>query len=206
MIKTLSLMSGLLSCASMTTYFYYVTRGQSQPNPATWIVWLIVGVLNAVTYFQVVDGSLLRSLALIIVTSGILAVTVYASLCGKFARLQLIDLVCLAFAVGVGILWRMNGNPVLANLLLQSVYVISFIPTVLGLHRGEIRERPWPWLLALGSYSLIIVSIGLTWHSGSWVALVHPILNGLLGNGIVAIYALWPRQSSSRLQLHQDAA
>ncbi len=186
MIDVLSILSSALACASMLLYVRQLLRGDSIPNPATWSIWLIIGVINAVTYFTVVNGSLLRSLTLIIVTTGILFVTFYSLFRGKFVPLGRIDLASLALAIGVGALWLTTGDAAVSNLLLQSVYVVSFVPTVVDLRRGRIREQPLPWALAVGAYALMIVSVLLSWGEGSWIALAHPVLNGILGNGAIA--------------------
>lgn len=186
----------------MGFYLRQVVRGRSTPNPATWLIWLVIGLINATTYFLVVEGNLLRSLSLILVNLGILVITLYSFFRGKFSPIGATELSCLSMGLAVGVLWQVTGNPILANLTLQVVYLISFVPTILGLHRGRLYERPWPWVLAVGTYVFMILAVVASWRRDSWVALAHPVLNGLLGNGLVAFYAFrgqWIRARSLRL-------
>jgi hypothetical protein len=174
----------------MGLYVLQLVKGSSIPNPATWIIWLIIGVINLLTYFLVVEHNLLRSLTLLVVTSGILVVTVYSLVRGRFAKLRLLDIVCFLLALMIVVLWRVTGDPILANLILQVVYIISFIPTILGLHQGILKEKPWPWILAVGGYVFMIAATMVSWTNQSWPALAHPIINGVIGNGLVAYYAI----------------
>lgn len=198
MSQLFSLGAGLFACASMSLYFLQVVRGGSVPNPATWIIWLIIGLINTATYFFVVGGSWVQSLALIVVTTAIFAVTIYSIIRGKFAKLGFLEKICLVFAVLIGAIWQVTGDPNLSNLILQVVYIISFIPTVVGLHNGALREQPWPWVLSLGCYTLMIAAVISNWSTASWVALAHPIINGLIGNSIVVYYAVTgPREQAN---------
>ncbi len=198
MSQLFSFGASIFACISMSLYFFQVVKGGSVPNPATWIIWLIIGLINTATYFFVVGGSWVQSLALIVVTTAIFLVTFYSIIRGKFARLGFLEKICLALAVLVGAIWQVTGDPHLSNLILQVVYVISFIPTIVGLHNGELREQPWPWVLSLGCYTLMIAAVISDWSDTSWVALVHPIVNGLIGNSIVVYYAITgPRKQIS---------
>lgn len=178
---------------SMSLYFRQVVKGVSIPNPATWLIWLVIGIMNTVTYFLMV-GNILRSLVLIVVTSWILVVTVYSIVYGKFAPLKQLEKLTLIIAFFVGILWKSTGNPVLANLTLQIVYVISFVPTLVGLYCYTLREEHWPWTLAIFAYFFMILAVVADWPHTNWVALVHPIVNGLIGNGLVVVLALRQRR------------
>ncbi|MCB9094982.1 MAG: hypothetical protein H6621_07950 [Halobacteriovoraceae bacterium] len=182
--------ASIFSISSMGIYFINLTKGKSIPNPATWITWLVIGLINLLTYFYLANGNFLKALPLLFVVGGIILVAVYSSVNGKFARLSTLDMICLAVALVVGVFWQISGNPQTANLLLQIVYVISFIPTVNGLRKKEIFESSPPWILAVIAYSLMIVGIIMSWGQSSWIELVHPIFNGILGNGLVAYYSL----------------
>jgi hypothetical protein len=190
MAEILSLCGSVFAILSMTIYFLQVVKGTSKPNPATWIIWLIVGVINLITYFYVVEGGVLRTGVLVVVTSGIAAVTIYSLIYGKFSRLSLTDSICLILAGFVVVFWQTTGDPVRANLILQIVYAVSFIPTIIGLHKGTLVEKHLPWSLAIGAYCFMLLAVIVDWHKTHWVALAHPIINGLIGNGIVAYYAV----------------
>ncbi|MDO8643470.1 MAG: hypothetical protein Q7S00_00700, partial [bacterium] len=134
-----------------------------------------------------VRGDLWQSMITIIATTGIFLIFLYSLFRGKFTRLGKVELFCLVAAFLVGIVWKTTGDAIFANLLLQGIYFISFIPTVLGLLKGTMKDRSLPWVLAFIAYALMIIVILLRWSEGSWAALAHPIINGLLGNGSIAL-------------------
>ena len=108
---------------------------------------------------------------------------------GEFVKLGRLDYVVILMVVIIGVFWQTTGDPITANLLLQLILLISFYPTVRGLLRRELREKPLPWNLAVISYVLLISAILIDWKSGAWLELIHPIVNGIIGNGSVALIA-----------------
>ena len=174
----------------MSIYFYNVIKGSAVPNPVTWIIWLVIGLINVSSYIFVLRGDVLSALPLIVVVLGIISITLYSTIKGKFSKLAPTDLICFFFALATGIFWKISGDPVQANLWLQLVYVLSFIPTLTALHAEKIHESAGPWLIAVAAYTLMVVDIIFKWESTTWVALVHPIVNGIIGNGFVAYYGL----------------
>lgn len=190
-----SIISSLLNILAMGIYFFNVVKGGAIPNPVTWLIWLTVGLINVSTYIFVLHGDVLSAVPLIVVVCGILATALYSLINGKFSKIAPADLLCFVFAIATGIFWKVSGDPVQANLWLQLVYVFSFVPTIRALHSGKCFESPGPWLIAVTAYLFMILDILLKWETSSWVALVHPIVNGLLGNGLVAYYGLRRKHS-----------
>lgn len=181
--------ASLIVIVSLVVYFSQVVKGVSTPNPATWLIWLTIGMLNLSTYFHVVGGQISKLAVPLVVNFGILAVTVYSFFYGKFSPLGRFDKAAFVFAFLVGVIWQVSGDAVLANLILQGIYLISFAPTVMGIRRGTLRESPLPWTLAVLSYVTMIFGLCFDWANVNWPAFAHPILNGILGNGFVAYLA-----------------
>ncbi|MBI3634443.1 MAG: hypothetical protein HY228_02380 [Candidatus Yonathbacteria bacterium] len=77
---------------------------------------------------------------------------------------------------------------VVANLLLQGVMVIAFVPTAVGIYDGRAKEKPFPWVLAVASYVLMTATIVIGWQ-GNWEALVHPLASGIGVNGALMVLA-----------------
>ncbi len=187
MKEVLTILSSLIFLAVICFYMKQLVQGQSTPNPATWVIWLLVSALNLFTYFAVVDGDMFKSLLSITMTSGIAFVFLYAFVKGKIGKAGKVEVFSFLLAVGVGILWQTTGNADISNLLLQGVFLISFVPTVIGLLKNELREKSLPWDLAVIAYVLQTAAIIVDWSNSSWVELGFPIVNGLLGNGSVAL-------------------
>ena len=72
--------------------------------------------------------------------------------------------------------------------MIQIVFVVSFIPTVYGLYIGELKEKAFPWWLAVSAYVIQILLLTISF-SGDWLELLFPFANGVLGNGSVAVLA-----------------
>lgn len=188
-ISILSIVASFFTALSMTVYVYRLFKNGSIPNPATWIIWMVIGYINLMTYFLIAKGSLLQAAPLVFVMIGISTVVVYSLLKGKFSQINGLDKVCFALSVLVGAIWQFTGDPQLANLILQVVYAISFFPTIIGLSQRRLQETMAPWGFSLIAYALMIAVVILDWSNQSWVALAHPIVNGLIGNGLVFLFA-----------------
>src|SRR3989339_1252669 len=100
-----TVLGNLLLIAVIVIYFGQVRRGTSVPNPSTWLLWVIVGAMNAVSYFFVVHENLWQSAYVLLSTVGLTAICVYAMIRGKFGRMGRTETVCLVLAVGIGVLW-----------------------------------------------------------------------------------------------------
>ncbi|MEK9159870.1 MAG: hypothetical protein AAB383_04025 [Patescibacteria group bacterium] len=178
-------LSGLMLIAAYVLYFKQALKGESKPNPASWAIWMVAGLINAFTYFTVVEGNVWQSFCVSMEAVGVVLVFGYALVKGKFSRVSAVEILCFLMAVGVGIFWQVTSDDRIANLLLQSIYVISFVPTVVGLAAGRGKENPASWSVCVLAYFLSILSL-VAGQSGDWIAFVHPVVNGVIGNGLVA--------------------
>ena len=180
------IIGNLLMVAVLVTYFKQVKEGTSIPNPSTWLLWVVVSLMNAVSYFLVVQENLWQSMYVLVATTGLTVIFIYSVMKGKFGKIGTMEKISFVLALAVGILWKTTGSADLANLSLQVIFVISFIPTIHGLLTHKLKEKGLPWNLAVASYAFITAGI-LTSESYRWIALVYPIVNGILGNGSVAL-------------------
>jgi len=187
MSELMSIMAGLFMVATVVSYWLQVKRAVSTPNPATWLIWSVVSIMNAFSYFRVVEEDTLKVLAAIVSAVGLSFVFIYTWRMDKFSKIGWVEVVSIILTLGVGLLWKIVGA-VSANLSLQLVLVISFYPTIRGLLKRKLREKPLPWVLAVAAQFFQIGSLILDWDtSGGWIALAYPLLNGVLGNGSVAM-------------------
>lgn len=188
----------VFSCAIMATaaftYFRQVLKGKSTPNPATWLIWAVVAIMNATTYHTVVEGDNLKFLMTAISAFGITLIFFYSFFKGKFTKPGEVEIICLLMAFTIGIFWRTTKNDIATNLLLQAILLISFYPTIRGLWKHGAREKHLPWSLSVIAYTFLALSIITDWDKGGWVALAHPILNGVIGNGGVVFFTYKQKQ------------
>ena len=179
---------GLLAgVTALVTYFFYfkqVLKKQSTPNPATWIIWVIVGLINMVTFFSVTGNNWWQSFIVIAVFFCMSGVFIYSIFRGKISKVSYIGIASLILAIIIGIFWQITSNDRIANLLLEGIYAISYVPTGAGIIRGTVKEHHVAWIIAFMAYVFVIISIW-TGPQADWIAYAHPVVNGLLGNGII---------------------
>jgi hypothetical protein len=144
--------------------------------------------MNSITYFGVVGQDLFKWLITAVSAGALVIVFFYSLFCGKFTKMRKVDIICLALAIIIGVIWKMT-NGVVANLLLQGVMVLAFVPAAIGVYQNKAKEKPMPWALAVGSYTLMTATILVGWQ-GNWEALVHPLTSGIGGNAVMMILAV----------------
>lgn len=176
-------------------YLFYLkqtVKGESTPNPGTWVVWFVIMGINTFTYFKVVNDDVLKTAIVFVGFLGITSIMLYSLVKGKFAKLAKIDLILLVLSVIIGIFWQISDNANLSNLFLQIIIFISFLPTAIGLTQNRLREKHWPWTLAVIAYFLQTISLLIN-YDGNLYQLFLPIINGILGNGLIPIVLIFKK-------------
>lgn len=197
MATTYSLIANVLMVIVLTIMFRRIIRGTTDPNPITWFIWVVVMTMNVFSYHVIVKGNWTEMVLAIVTTLGVISIFGYSLWKGKFQRVEVADGIALVLAVIVGVVWKTTENVVLSNAALQVVLLISFLPTIRGIYQEEIKDHPLPWTIAVVSYGfqiLTVLSSSAGWH---WAELCYPIVNGILGNGSVAVVAFLQRKSLS---------
>src|SRR3989344_5580677 len=110
MIQIISIIAGLFNLVAGSGYLRQVIKNESTPNPATWIIWVVVTILNTATYFSVVGENSWIALSSGITALMIFIIFVTSLFKGKFTKLNRIDTVALILAIGIGIFWQVSGN------------------------------------------------------------------------------------------------
>jgi hypothetical protein len=190
-------MSSVANVAMVVVYFIYfrgMVYGPTRPNPATWIIWVGANAVNAFSYRAVVGDISAAVLPYIVLLLSI-GISVYAFTRGKFSRLEPLEVGALVVALAVGVLWRVTGDARFANLSIQVVYAISYVPLVVRFVRGTAREDPAPWIIAVIAFVFMVVSIFVSGNRDP-AAFVYPIVNGILGNGTIVVLAIRERSKT----------
>ncbi len=191
----LSIFASIFNLLSGGSYLVQVIKGRSIPNPATWLIWVVVTIINTLTYFLVTGGNLWVSLSSIVLACGITFIFIFSLIKGKFSKLGKIEIISLVIAFGIGLFWKLSGNYIISNIALQAVFLISFYPTLISLLKRQTREQPLAWFFASSSYFLQIINVFVS--ASSLFALAFPIVN-LIGNGSIGIIAWF--QNRKRLE------
>jgi len=111
-------------------------------------------------------------------------VFIYSLFMGKLSKLSSVGITSLILAIIIGIFWKVTSNDRIANLLLQGIYLISYIPTGVGIIKGTVKEHHVAWIIAFIAYVFSVLSIW-TGPKADWIAYAHPVINGLVCNGII---------------------
>ena len=170
---------------------------QSTPNPAAWIIWLVIDSMNCVNYFLIV-GNVWQSLVSFVATGAIIATFIYSIKNGKFSPLGWVEITAIVLAAITAIFWKTTGDIRLTNIFLQLILAISFWPIIQGIISGKVHEKPLPWLLGVLAYVWGVDAI-IVKENYDWVALAYPIVSGVLGNGTVALLAFINNPSSKSI-------
>jgi len=189
MIHFFAILSGITLFVSYYLYYLQVKRNISQPNPSSWFIWFFVMVINAFTYQGVIHTYPIKAVTAYVAVLCIILMCIYALKKGGFTRPNILDCIIFISSFVVGVFWQISGDPMISQLALQCILILSFIPTYIGLLRGQAKENPWSWFVVVLAYIFLIISIILD-YDGNWIELMFPIVNGVIGNGIVAILAL----------------
>ncbi|MBI2065737.1 MAG: hypothetical protein HYT68_01570 [Candidatus Zambryskibacteria bacterium] len=186
MTTILAFVASVFTIISVGSYFKQLIKNESIPNPATWLIWLVVTIINTATYFLLSNRDIWISLVSVVLTVGILSIFIFAMVNGKFIKLGRIEVISLLLAITVGVFWQVSNDPKLANVALQLVFLISFYPTIIGLLKHHLRESPLPWFSASISYILQILIVFININSIGIVGFAFPVIN-LIGNGTVGL-------------------
>ncbi|MFZ2150527.1 MAG: hypothetical protein WAZ12_01875 [Candidatus Absconditicoccaceae bacterium] len=185
MSTILGIFAGLLLLVSGTFILIQVKKGLSTPNLTTWLINLCVGTINAFTFYEVVNSNIYQSLIMFMSLFTLIVIFFYTMSKGKFAKLNQLDIILFILAIFVGVVWKLTDDR-LANLLVQIVIFIANSATIIGLWQKKLREYYVSWIFAVSAYIVAITSIMLS-SNQDWLAYFGPILNGVIGNGLVLI-------------------
>lgn len=188
MQEILATLSSVVMMAVVFIYYKQVSSGGSTPNPATWFICLVVMTMNVVTYYSVSNDNVWPVLTPTVITFGIMFILIYSSCKGRLGKLGWVEWLTLCLAVVVYIFQKVTGDNANSNLMIQVILLISFVPTIVGILRGQLKEKMFSWLTAIVSYVFLIASI-LCNTEWTWTQLAYPFVNGIIGNGSVALAA-----------------
>jgi hypothetical protein len=190
----LGLISGIVAVIAYGLYFLQTVKGRSTPNPSTWAIWVLIGIINSLTYFSLIADNWWQALVVLAAATFSLITFVYSLFRGKFSKISKIEIVVFILAIIIGVFWRLTANDRLANLFLQMIFVLSYIPTISGLIKGSAKESYVAWVVACVAYLLSAITVASN-PAADWIALIFPLVNGVLGNGSIAVLTIYKQRS-----------
>jgi hypothetical protein len=163
--------------------------GKIDPNPAMFFIRAVVAWLNLATYFIGSHTTIIRSSVLIVSTISLTILFFLSLWLGRLKMVGRIEITCLLLTFATGILWKLTADPVVANLIMQGILVMSFIPSWTRTYRFEERNRPLTWIFAVIAYVFMTAALLVDPNGYKPFQLVNPLIPGICGNGILALLA-----------------
>jgi drug/metabolite transporter (DMT)-like permease len=193
---TLNILGGLALCVAPVLFIIGSLKKEGQPgkidpNAATFFIRSVCAWLNLATYFEGSQTTWIRCFVLIVSSISLTILCGLSLFAGRLRMVKPTEIACLVMAIVLGIVWKEQRatNPVTANLLMQGILVISFIPAAWRSYTLEEKQTSATWLWATFAYFLMTAALLSDSHGFKPFQLVNPIIPGIGGNGLLAILA-----------------
>lgn len=162
--------------ASLNAYGFWIYNKQvfqttSTPNPASWLVWSALGVINTSSYLMGTRDWVI-SLQFFVGTIGCTATFLYAWKVGKFDRLQKTERRVLVLSGLAMVVWFFT-SAAWANYVILIAFLIAFWSTFTGIWKNPYKESPLPWFIWGLVFAIVLTNAALRWN-GQPVALINP--------------------------------
>lgn len=199
MSQIFGILSGFLLFIAGALILFQIKRNLSVPNLTTWFVIVLVSVVNAFTFHDIVHKNIYQSLIMFVSLITVIIILFYSLNKGKFAKLIPFDLAMFIVAIAILLFWHYSSNDRLTNILIQIAIFAANCATFVGLWKGYLKEYYLSWVFTVAAYIIALIGLVITF-TGDWLPFLGPVLNGFLGNGIILILAL--RQYCFRKKLN----
>lgn len=177
----LGIAAGLIATGAIIPYLRDMVRGTTRPNIISWLIWTAVVSITAIA--QVNAGA---SWSLFLLVGTILANLSVLALCLRgygYRKVEVIDMVCLAFGVAAILFWWLTSNPITAIVLAVLADAIAYIPTYAKVRRHPDSEAQIYWAALVFADILALLSVTAFTLANT----LFPITYGLLNLGVLAV-------------------
>jgi hypothetical protein len=185
----LAYLSGAMFIPCIFIYLDSVKKEKSNPNPASWIIWALVSVLNTILYYFVTDKDMNKLFLMTVATILITVMTIIIGMKNKFTQLKKLEIWSMGLALAVIPFWLVFRQAVISHFIVNGILFAMFYPTIKGILSRQAKENPFAWWIPIPAYFMNIAAITLSPKGWHWYELVYPIAIGIIGNGSVAVCA-----------------
>lgn len=178
-------MAGIVTVAAFIAYGIVILKGKAIPNRATWFIWIVVAIIEAITYYAVGARDTMWIAIGFIVGNSIIAILSLKYGEGGWTGL---DRICL---IGSGIsiiLWWILNSPFIALLTILFIGFLGALPTIRKSYYEPEKESKMAWTL-FSAGSIINLLAVKPW---AFEIYVYPVYIFLI-NTIIAILVLRPK-------------
>lgn len=171
----IAILAVFISVIGFVIYWVQIWKGGSEPNIATWLLWVFLMSLTASSYFKM-SGNLAKSILPSEVFLGCLITLIIALWIGRFSGLDKFGVVAFLLGLfGVFVWWRTN-SALYAQLISLLCNFIAVLPTFHLLWKDPTKEKPLPWAIWVLSYVLMVIVVLMLWED-RWEELAYPALS-----------------------------
>lgn len=181
MKEALAVIAALLSATGNIPYLRDTLRNEIQPHPYTWLMWSVVSGVSFLG--QLAKGGGVGSIPAAV--SEVFTIVIFvASLRYGFRNIEKRDHYFLAAALAGLIPWALTSDPTLSIVIVVSIDVIAFIPTLRKAWRRPETERPLLYAMnvlrhILTLFALEAYNVATTLHSIAMIA-TNLVMTGFL--------------------------
>jgi len=187
-VTYLAVFAGMLHFSTFVLYNRQVIQGRSKPNTATWFLWVFLAVMNTSSY-QVMSGDWIKTIIPIASTVACCFTFLFALIQGKLSRLNFWDSAAVVIGLASGLVWWLFQSAFFANMALQVVIAVSFVPTIRSVVTNPDNEKGClPWFIWSSVYLIGLFVVLLRWQ-GQYEDLVYPI-NLMVLHGTVGVLSI----------------
>ncbi len=179
--ETIAIIASLLAIVGNVPYLLDIVHKRVEPHPYTWLVWTLV---SAIAFFgQVAKGAGIGALPT--GASEIFTVIIFLfSLQYGFKHVTKTDTYFLIFALLAFIPWILTSDPTVSVVIVVSIDVIAFIPTLRKTYHHPNTETPLLYGMnvlrhILTLFSLQAYNIATTFHSIAMIV-TNSAMTGLI--------------------------
>lgn len=136
-----------------------IYRGTISPNPASWFLWAIGGVVEAGSYWTITNDPLKRLFPT--VCAVVIVVTfLFALAGGRFQKPERVDILILILDLELGALMLTNYfSPEVLNIMVQFDVILTFCPLIRSTWKKPLEEESEPWFVWSLSYILLTITV-----------------------------------------------
>jgi hypothetical protein len=186
----LGAIAGALSLCGFIPYLLAIWQQKTRPNQATWLIWLVVGMMIAASYRAAgAESTMWVSISYVL---GPLITSIFALKFGERYWTKL-DWICL-LGVGIGlILWGVYRSPLLTLGINVGIDFLGAVPTI----RKSVRDPYSEDLLAWGLFSLGGIINLLAIDQWAWQIVLYPIYV-VVATTTIWFFLWWGRKNQHR--------
>lgn len=185
----LAIVAALLHGVGYALYNVQTKLGKSDPNIASWIIWVFLAGLNAMSY-SAMDGDWIAGLQFFMGTVACIVTFCHVLAIGKFDWPKPAEWVACAVGLLAVFVWWEYQSAVWASVVVAAGFILSAIPTGVGVWRDPYKERPPAWMFWTVASLATVVVVVLRAHGTLLqltLKLIMPIGSTVLHGGVAVL-------------------